>query len=129
MARIAVPSTLGDPGAVSVRELCNHWRVSEDTARAVIARHDLAPTAPGWQRYRWTDIWRIEGEAWVPAWDWADYRAPLLRPAELADLHPRSRSARTFRRLLAAGSIPTILLSPGVRRVRSSVFERVIGHV
>ena len=32
MARIAAPSMLGDPGAVSVGELCDHWRVSEDTA-------------------------------------------------------------------------------------------------
>lgn len=129
MPPIATPEGTTDPGSATVRDLCDHWQVSEDTARVVLARHGIEPIGPGRQRYRWVDIWKIEKEAWLPAWDWPAHREPLLRPTDLPALDPRGRSDRTFRRLLASGAIPSILLSPGVRRVRASVFERVIGNV
>ena len=126
MPRLAVPDTTQDPGSATVRELCDHWQISEDTARSIVARHGLLPIDRGRQRYRWTDVWRVEGEGWVPSWDWPAYRTPLLRPTELPALDPHGRSDRTFRRLLAAGRIPSIVLSPGVRRVRPCLFERVV---
>lgn len=129
MPPISAPQGTTDPGSATVRDLRDHWQVSEDTARAVLSRHGIAPIAPGRQRYRWVDIWMIEKEAWLPAWDWPAHRKPLLRPTDLPARDPRGRSSRTFRRLLASGAIPSILLSPGVRRVRPTVFERVVGNV
>jgi hypothetical protein len=97
--------------------------------RAVLSRHGIAPIGRGRQRYRWIDISKIEREASLPAWQWPAHREPPRRPTDLPARDPRGRSDRTFRRLLASGAIPSILLSPGVRRVRASVFERVVGNV
>jgi hypothetical protein len=126
-----VPDSGGatDPGAATVRCLSGHWRVSEDTARAILARHGIAPIGRGRQRYRWIDISKIEREASLPAWQWPAHREPPRRPTDLPARDPRGRSDRTFRRLLASGAIPSILLSLGARRVRATVFERVIGNV
>ena len=89
----------------------------------------ILPIGTGRQRYRWLDIWKIEGEAWLPAWDWPAYREALLRPVDLPAFDPRNRSQRTFRRLLASRAIPSIVLSPGIRRIRPHLLGRVIDHV
>jgi hypothetical protein len=127
--RMSRGASTGDPGSALLREVRDHWQVSEETARAILRRHGIPTVGEGRPRYRWRDIWRVEREPWVPPWDWPAFRAPLLCPTDLPALDPHGRSGRTFRRLLATGRIPSIELSPGIRRIRPQVFDQVIGHV
>ncbi len=119
-----------DPGTVRFSELRAHLSVCDATARALIAAHRIPDVGLGGiARYRWIDIWRAEGSPWVAPCDWPARKASLLRPSELSAHDPEGRSARTFRRLLARGTIPSIVLSPNVRRVRADIFQRVISHL
>lgn len=118
-----------DPGLARLAQVRAHWAVCDDTARAILAAHGLAPAGPGVARYRWGDIWRIEGTPWAPADEWPALRAPLLPPADLPGLDPLGRSARTWRRHLATGALPSIRLSASVRRVRPEIFRRAVLHV
>ncbi len=60
-----------DPGAATVREIAIHWSVCEDTARRVLAASGLPSLPNGPVRRRWVDIWRFEGEIYVPRHAWA----------------------------------------------------------
>jgi hypothetical protein len=118
------------PGTATVSELAAHWAVCEDTARKIIADARLCDVSiDGWARYRWTDIWRLEGEPWVHPADWAAYREPLLHPSDLPNRDPHARKNRQWRRLVASGRMPSIRLSERVRRIRPCVFDRVAPHV
>ena len=119
-----------EAGSARVSRIADHWNVCENTAREIIDEGNLRPTTEsGWKRYLWQDIWRLEGEVFVACRYWRDYREPLLKPSELHELDPEKRSARTFRRYVERGVIPSIDLSPTVRRVRRCVFDIVIHHV
>jgi hypothetical protein len=119
-----------DPGAATLSEIARHWRVCEDTAGDIIAAARLPDVSLNARpRYRWRDVWRLEGEPWVHPVDWTAYRAPLLHPGDLPELDPHRRGGRQWRRLVASGRMPSIRLSPGVRRVRACVFERIAPHV
>lgn len=125
------PSTpTQDPGAATLAGIARHWRVCDDTASDIIAAARLPDVSlNGRARYRWRDIWRLEGEAWVHPADWAAFREPLLHPSDLPGRDPRKRKNRQWRRLVASGRMPSIRLSAGVRRVRACVFDRVEPHV
>ncbi len=116
-------------GTARVREIGEHWRVDPDTVRAIIAAHAVPPVGVGMHRYRWSDIWRLEGISFAAPCDFAELRAPLMLTSELAALDPAGRSARTWRRLLAARRLPSIRLSPRLRRVRRAVFERMVNEL
>lgn len=119
-----------EAGSARVSRIADHWKVCENTARKIIGEGNLIPTKDsGWKRYLWQDIWRLEGEIIVKERFWKDFREPLLTPSELHKLDPEERSARTFRRYLERGVIPSIDLSPTVRRVRRCIFDIVIHHV
>ena len=117
-----------DPGTATVAEIAEHWAASPATARKILAKAGLTPVSEGWQRYRWTDIWRIEGEIYVPPADWREYKQPLLRPRDLPDRDLRDRSGRTFRRLGKADRLPGIRLSPAVVRFRERVVDQAVHY-
>lgn len=116
-------------GSALVSTIAEHWRVTPSTARAILACSAIAPVGSGWNRYRWTDIWRLEGELYVPRCDWQDFRKPLLTTRELRERDPEARAERTFRRYISQRRIPSIRLSKGVVRVRECVFVRAVHHV
>jgi hypothetical protein len=128
--RVATQSTARDSGTVGLRGLAIHWSVCKATARAITTAHGLPDvSASGWPKYRWSDIWRLEGAGLVPPCDWTDFRKPLLRASELAAIDSKERSARTWRRHVEAGRMPSIRLSDTVRRVRESTFLAMAPYV
>ena len=119
-----------EAGSALVSRISDHWNVCENTAREIIDKAGLVPTKDsGWKRHLWQDIWRLEGEIYVPRRFWGDYRERLLKPSELHREDQEGRSARTFRRYVERGIIPSIDLSPTVRRVRRCTFKTAIHHV
>jgi hypothetical protein len=119
-----------DPGAATLAEVARHWRVCDDKAAEIIAAARIPNVSlNGRARYRWRDVWRLEGEPWVHPADWAVYREPLLHPGDLPERDPHARKGRQWRRLVASGRMPSIRLSEGVRRVRACVFDRIAPHV
>jgi hypothetical protein len=128
--RASSQSSARDPGTVSLSALAAHWGVCNATARTIIAACGLLDvSASGWPKYRWSDVWRLEGAGLVPPCDWADFRKPLLRASDLAALDTNERSARTWRRHVEAGRMPSIRLSDTVRRVRESTFLAMAPYV
>jgi hypothetical protein len=125
------PTTpLQDSGAVTLSEIARHWRVCDDKAADIIAAARLPDVSlNGRARYRWRDVWRLEGEPWVHPADWVAYREPLLHPGDLPERDPHGRKGRQWRRIVGSGRMPSIRLSEGVRRVRACVFDRVAPHV
>lgn len=118
-----------DPGTALVAEIARHWRVTPPTARRILGTAGLDPVGDGWDRYRWTDVWRLEKAGHVPACDYADFRAPLLTPAELPERDARGRAPRTMRRDLKSGRLPAIRLSRTVVRIRACDFDATIPYV
>lgn len=120
----------GTPGTATVAELARHWVVSSPTVRAILEQAGLPDVAEGgWPKYRWDDVWRLEGAGFVPPCDWADFKAPMLGAGDLAAIDPRGRAARTWRRHVACGRLPSVRLSPGIRRVRACVFDVMVSRV
>ncbi len=70
-------------GSALVSVIADHWRVSPPTARAILAQAGLEPSGSGWARYLWQEIWRLEGEIFVPPRDWSAFREPLLKTSQL----------------------------------------------
>lgn len=60
-----------DPGTAKVSEIAVHWCVCETTARAALLAAGLKPSALCPERYRWSEIWRLEGLHFVPLDDFA----------------------------------------------------------
>lgn len=119
-----------DPGTIRVPALAVHWAVCETTARVIIAAANLPNVSlSGWSKHRWLDVWRLEGAGFVPPCDWAAFRARLIPVSELSGLDIEGRSARTWRRHVASGRMPSIRLSPDVRRVRECTFHSMAAHV
>ena len=118
-----------EPGTARVSQIAAHWRVTPPTVRRVLRDAGLTPVGDGWERYRWVDLWRLEGASFVPPCDYADFRAPLLTPAELPARDAEGRAARTMRRYLKAGKLPAIRLSPSIVRIRPSDFDAAIPYV
>jgi len=118
-----------DPGTALVAEIAGHWRITPPTARRILAAAGLNPVGDGWERYRWTEIWRFEKAGFVPACDYADFKSPLLTPSELPERDARGRAPRTMRRYLKSGRLPAIRLSPTVVRIRACDFDAAIPYV
>jgi hypothetical protein len=97
-----------DAGTATVAEIARHWAIAPATARRIVRTARLPDVGQVRARYRWIDIWKIEGEVFVPPADYAEMRQPLLRIAELAALDPRPRPAsdRTMRRYARTGVLP-----------------------
>jgi len=108
------------PGLVKVSELAVHWSVCRDVAEAILARNQVVPAELGPKRYRWSDIWRLEGAGYVPTWDWGPLKAPLLKTEDLTLAGALGRSSRSIRRKAANGKLPTVNLGIDDWRFRRS---------
>ena len=96
-----------------------HWAVHPDTALALLRAAGVRPArARAPLRWRWEDVWRLEGDPLVHAADRALLRAPLLTAAMCAARDPLERTAHTWRRLIRAHRLPVVRLSPTLARVR-----------
>ncbi|TNF12997.1 MAG: hypothetical protein EP320_10475 [Rhodobacteraceae bacterium] len=111
-----------DAGTAKISAIAVHWHVSKPTARRILLAAGVLPVATGPKKYRWQDIWRLEGEVYVPPADWASFKAPLLTVAELPGLDPEERKARTWRRYVEKDRLPVIRLSEDIARIRKSIF-------
>ena len=101
-------------------EVARRWRVHPDTARAILRRQAVRP-AKGGRRPRWwvEDVRGIEGG---PRAGDGSAEEVLLTAADCARGDPLGRSARSWRRIIAGGRIPTVRLAPGITRVRPNDF-------
>lgn len=128
--RVMTRANVADAGTVGLSMLAIHWSVCGATARAIIIAHGLPEvSASGWPKYRWSDVWRLEGAGLVPPCDWADFRKPLLRASDLTGLDVKGRSARTWRRNVETGRMPSIRLSNNVCRIRQCTFLAIAPYV
>lgn len=113
------------PGTATTGEVARHWGVHHDTVRAIMRAAGVEPVGHG--RWRWRDVWRVEGSPCVPAIDWVDFKTPLMDAKACAAedrAAGRNRcSERTWRRRLQGRALPVIELAPGLRRVRRMDYE------
>lgn len=116
-------------GTAKVCEIAWHWQVTAATARRIIGDAQLPPIGTGWTRYRWHDVWRLEGALYVPPRYYKAYKAPLVLPIDLPKYDPAGRSARTLRRYAAEGRIPVIFLTPTLRRFRETELQIAFEHI
>ncbi|WP_209427925.1 hypothetical protein [Pararhodobacter sp. SW119] len=118
------------PGCARVSEIATHWNVYDSTAREIIATAGLVPVdAEGWKKYFWEDIWRLEGDLFVPQNAWRAFKEPLLKTPSLPERDPIGRSPRTMQRYIEQGKIPCIRLAPDIIRVRECIFDVVIHRI
>ena len=80
-------------------------------------------------RFRWQDVWRLEGAMYVPPRYYKMYKAPLVLPQELVEHDPAGRSERTLRRYAAEGRLPVITLAPTLRRFREAELALAFEHI
>ncbi len=111
-----------DAGTAKISAIAIHWHVSKPTARRILRLAGVLPVATSPEKYRWQDIWRLEGEVFVPPVDWTSFKAPLLTVAQLPGLDPEGRKARTWRRYVEKDCLPVIRLPPDIARIRKSIF-------
>lgn len=119
----------GGPGSATTAEVARHWSVSAPVARRILQAAGLRAVGPGRPRYRWADIWRLEGAYHVPPAHHAAFKAALLCPGDLPEIDPAERSARTWRRYIAAGRVPAIRLAAGIVRLRPAEIDAALDHV
>jgi hypothetical protein len=67
----------------TVAEIAAHWRLTPDSVRKILKAHGIRPVSTGPQRYRWSDIWSLEGADWVATADETAFKAPLKKATEL----------------------------------------------
>lgn len=119
-----------EAGTAKISVIQDHWNVSQPIARRIIANAGLIPVGDGPQKYWWKDIWRLEGEVYVPPVAWNVYKAKLLTVPELPALDEgHERKARTWRRYVEQDQIPVIRLTKDIVRIRRSVFLVARHHV
>lgn len=120
-----------DPGTAKTSTIAKHWDVCLATARRIIAEAELPVADENPNKYRWMDIWLLEGDAYVPPDLWRDFKAPLLKVSDLSNQYPKEDdrseipSARTFRRRVEQGRLPSIKLTEDTSRVRACVFDKL----
>ena len=120
------------PGTLTTRGVMAHWRVDDAAAIAILRAAGAAPIDPKARPFRWSwsDVWRCEGLAHVERLDWTRMKKPLLRTRDLVEMGAedvgKGGSARTWRRRLALGRVPSVRLSATLRRVRPADFERAL---
>ena len=109
-----------------------HWREDDAAAIAILRAAGAAPIDPHARPYRWCwpNVWRCEGLAHVERLDWTRMKRPLLRTPDLATMGAadvgKGSSARTWRRRLASGRVPSVRLSATLRRVRPADLGRAL---
>ena len=120
------------PGTLTTQTLMAHWRVDDAAAIAILRAAGAAPIDPKARPFRWSwsDVWRCEGLAHVERLDWTHMKKPLLRTRDLVEMDAedvgKGGSARTWRRRLASGRVPSVRLSATLRRVRPADLERAL---
>jgi hypothetical protein len=105
------------PGYAPLSAIAAHWRVSADTARKLIGATDVQTIRRRGRCFvAWRDVWALEGARDVPEDLWSAYKASMLTRTDLQEHY--GLSARTARRWLENGELPTIRLSDRIVRVR-----------
>lgn len=98
-----------NPGAATVAQIARHWGLTASTVRRLLKRSDTVPASTGPERYRWRDIWVLEGAGYVPPAAEAEFRRPLLTPAEVRRFFPHLKP-RTITDRALKGTLPAIRL-------------------
>ena len=120
------------PSTLTTQALMAHWRVDDAAAIAILRAAGAAPIDPHARPYRWawSDVWRCKGLAHVERLDWTAMKRPLLRTRDLGAMGAadvgEGGSARTWRRRLASGRVPSVRLSATLRRVRPADLGRAL---
>lgn len=117
-------------GNAKISQIACHWHVCDDTARAILRDAGLPDMSSGAvSKYSWEDIWRMEGDFYVPPHLYSAFRAPLLTAKDAAQRDPSERSERSWRRYFAAGELRIIRLTPNIVRIRECVLDEALRYV
>ncbi|TLP45428.1 hypothetical protein FDK21_11740 [Cohaesibacter sp. CAU 1516] len=124
------------PGLATISDLMRHWNVCWKVAEAIADHFEdkrgleraltkkygkIKTREQRW--YRWEDIWEMEGRVDVPPKHWSRMKERLLTVTELASRDNKGRSARTFRRDAANGTLPSVKLPIGKHLFREFEVE------
>lgn len=104
-----MPHTSSSSSA-TVSEIARHLGLSEDTTRELLKRAGFAPVSSQPLRYRWTDVWALEGAEHVDPDEEEDFRRPLLNVAEVRRRFLPHLTARAIRARATKGQLPGIKL-------------------
>ncbi|SFQ13096.1 hypothetical protein [Tranquillimonas alkanivorans] len=107
-----------DDDLVTVSELARHWNVCRPTAEKILASGGVPAADHGPRRYRWADIWRLEGTFYVPPRMVPEMKRRLLVAEDLVRPDVRGRSARSIRRKARQGKLPVVRILTGDWRFR-----------
>lgn len=111
----------------SISEISRHWNVKDhDTVRRILTEAKLQPVSLGPARYRWADIWALEGADWVAPSDEAAFQVPLRTPQELQAFFG-SVPVRTITDQARKKRIPAVRIGKHWR-FREVTLERWLDH-
>lgn len=94
----------------TVSEIARHFGLSNDTTRAILNSAGTKPVSTHPQKYRWTDIWTLEGAEHVEPGHEEDFRRPLLNVAEVRRRFLPHLEVRAIRARASKGQFPGIKL-------------------
>lgn len=98
-----------EPSYATVSQIARHWGLIPPTVRKLLKSSGTVPVFISPERYRWRDIWVIEGAGYVPPADEDEFRRPLLTPSEVRRFFPHLKP-RTITDRALKGTLPGIRL-------------------
>jgi hypothetical protein len=96
-------------GTATVAQIARHWVLTPSTVRKLLKHSGIHPYSTGPDRYRWRDIWVLEGAEYVHQVDEGEFRKPLLTTSDLGPFFPHLKSRAITHRALN-GKLPAIRL-------------------
>lgn len=99
-----------DPGTAKISEIARHFGLTDDTTRDLLKKAKIAPASLQPSRYRWRDIWALEGAGYVPPHQEEEFRKPLLITAQVRRRFLPHVKLRTLTDRATKGTLPGIKL-------------------
>ncbi|MDH2329080.1 helix-turn-helix domain-containing protein [Cereibacter sp. SYSU M97828] len=111
--------------SAKVSDLAHHLRFSTDGTRRLLRREGIDPTSQHPLRYRWQDVWELEGLLLVASDDIETFIAPLLTVSDVQRRYFPDLSTRTITGQAASGRLPGIKIGSDWR-FRESDMRRAV---
>jgi len=88
-----------------VSEIATHWQVTAETARNILNANFIIPASKTPYRYRWRDIWTLEGVGNVPPHMEDEWKKPLKSITDILKDFPYLET-RALRSRAQKGKLP-----------------------
>lgn len=93
-----------------ISEIARHFGMTDDTTRDLLKKAEIVPASLQPSRYRWQDIWALEGAGYVPPCQEEEFRKPLLTTAQVRRRFLPHVKLRTLTDRAAKGTLRGIKL-------------------